>query len=195
MAVLSVYLINNQDGHNKYWYASTDGIHNKVVIRWGRLGTKGQEQTKEFSTEYAARGFISSKSRDKLNNGYKPSTKTEFEQETIIATIIGSSNKCTQFHWVKVSDELGRGSQPIPGTDIRYTACTEEELINPETNPGIYIELETKKSFHDRNQLQILLTGDHSYDLITGEPITQTSEIYQLVKKLEEAIGRRLVGE
>jgi len=46
-------LTYQEGGHEKFWEAATQD--NKLIIRWGRAGTKGQIQLKTFSDEDAAK--------------------------------------------------------------------------------------------------------------------------------------------
>ena len=56
--------------NNKYWYATrhSDGT---VFVEWGRIGTGGQSQTKNFGSDYGAESFIKRKIKEKEKKGYR----------------------------------------------------------------------------------------------------------------------------
>ena len=72
-------LENKNNGHNKFYmisvYAFTDkktGEDNIYVsLQWGRIGTVGQSQHKEFKSRGEALIFADEKLKEKLNRGYK----------------------------------------------------------------------------------------------------------------------------
>jgi predicted DNA-binding WGR domain protein len=57
-----------EGGSNKFWEAATDG--NKLVVRWGRTGTKGQIQLKTFPDEEIANREKEKMIKEKLGKGY-----------------------------------------------------------------------------------------------------------------------------
>ena len=52
----------------KFWEASV--VHNAVIVRYGRLGTDGQEQTKPFAAADLAQRHAEGLIRQKLAKGY-----------------------------------------------------------------------------------------------------------------------------
>ncbi len=73
-------LENKNNGHNKFYmisvYAFTDkktGKDNNIYVslQWGRIGTLGQSQHKEFKNRVEAIAFADEKLREKLNRGYE----------------------------------------------------------------------------------------------------------------------------
>jgi predicted DNA-binding WGR domain protein len=52
----------------KFWEAAADG--NKLIVRWGRSGTKGQIQLKRFPDEETAKKEMEKLIREKRNKGY-----------------------------------------------------------------------------------------------------------------------------
>jgi len=63
-------LYQKDNGTEKFWEAATDG--NKLIIRWGRSGTRGQIQLKSFADEEAAKKEMEKLLREKENKGYMP---------------------------------------------------------------------------------------------------------------------------
>ena len=49
----------------KSWY---------VTLRWGRIGTVGQEVVKTFTSQHKASAYVSDRFRDKTGKGYVPAT-------------------------------------------------------------------------------------------------------------------------
>lgn len=70
------YLENTQDGHSKFYIAAAldagpNGV-SSVLLRWGKIGTKGQESTYTSSdgTFTTAHGEALSKRNAKIRGGY-----------------------------------------------------------------------------------------------------------------------------
>jgi predicted DNA-binding WGR domain protein/DNA polymerase III delta prime subunit len=51
-----------------FWESATDG--NKLIVRWGKLGTRGQTRLKTFADEASARREAESQEKDQLQKGY-----------------------------------------------------------------------------------------------------------------------------
>lgn len=63
----------NRGSANKFWSVSWDenNFNTIVTIRYGRIGTEGQIQTKHFNgSQYRRNAFIERKIREKLGKGY-----------------------------------------------------------------------------------------------------------------------------
>ena len=74
------HLENTDNGHNKFYmisaYAFTDnktGTDNSIYVslQWGRIGTLGQAQHKEFKSRGEAIIFAEEKLNEKLGRGYE----------------------------------------------------------------------------------------------------------------------------
>lgn len=61
-------LIFVEGSSNKFWETAIDG--NKLIVRFGRTGTKGQVQLKTFADEAAAKKEKEKMVREKMNKGY-----------------------------------------------------------------------------------------------------------------------------
>ena len=86
-------LINTKNGHNKFYtiylYAFTDketGKDNSIYVslQWGKIGTRGQAQHKEFKSRGEAINFTEDKVGEKLKKGYE---FKETEESRLIADI------------------------------------------------------------------------------------------------------------
>jgi predicted DNA-binding WGR domain protein len=62
-------LVFIDDSSNKFWETAIDG--NKLIVRFGRIGTKGQTQIKSFATGDVAQKEKEKLKNEKLNKGYK----------------------------------------------------------------------------------------------------------------------------
>jgi predicted DNA-binding WGR domain protein len=62
-------LTNQEAGSEKFWETATDG--SRLVVRWGRTGSKGQIQLKTFSDEESAIKEKLRLIREKTGKGYK----------------------------------------------------------------------------------------------------------------------------
>jgi predicted DNA-binding WGR domain protein/DNA polymerase III delta prime subunit len=65
-------LVYNEGNSNKFWEAAIDG--NKLIVRSGRVGTKGQVQVKTFAKETTAQLEKDKLVNDKITKGYKDVT-------------------------------------------------------------------------------------------------------------------------
>lgn len=179
-------LINTGEAHNKFWSSAVDENTNQVTIRWGRIGTKGQQQVKDFDNQYGAIEFVRAKQGEKNRKGYHTIDKKKFDELSIQAAIVGASNKCHNFRWVEITD-LTAG--------FKIETCTEDRLQNPDCNPGLFVEVETKKEYNGRHVTALLFTFSQVYDVTDGRKVimvTKTSPLYELTNKVEEALGRTL---
>jgi predicted DNA-binding WGR domain protein len=68
----------SEDGANKFWESSVSDC--LLTVRFGRVGTKGQTQTKTFSTPDATSHEQEKLIRSKLSKGYVEDTPS-VEQE------------------------------------------------------------------------------------------------------------------
>lgn len=178
-------LINTGETHNKFWSSAVDEKTNQVTIRWGRIGTKGQDQVKDFVNQYAAIEFVRSKQGEKSRKGYHPIDKQKFDELSIQAAIVGASNKCRNFRWVEITDPA----------NLKHVPCDADRLQSPDCNPGVFVEVETKKEYDGRHLTALLFTFSQVYDVTDGRKVllvTKASPIYELTKKVEEALGRSL---
>jgi predicted DNA-binding WGR domain protein len=65
--------VNAQANVFKFWACRINGRTGGpwlVVVHWGRIGSKGQTQTKSFAYEYAAQRFVEDKVSEKRSHGY-----------------------------------------------------------------------------------------------------------------------------
>ena len=85
-------LENKNNGHNKFYmisvYTFTDkktGKDNNIYVslQWGRIGTLGQSQHKEFKNRREAIAFADEKLREKLNRGYEFKKENKVYREII----------------------------------------------------------------------------------------------------------------
>jgi predicted DNA-binding WGR domain protein len=63
-------LINAEGETSRFWEAALDGC--KLIVRYGRVGTKGQVHVKTFAKETTAQLEKDKGIKEKVNKGYKP---------------------------------------------------------------------------------------------------------------------------
>lgn len=183
-------LVQQRGEHNKFWAAHWDDQANKVHVRWGRLGTKGQSQVKDFGSQGQAINFIENKFHEKRRKGYtdkidgKVIDQGVFEKLATEAAIVGTQNKCHELQWVEIQDEDGGDYQPIG----------EERLFDPDCNPGLLVTLETRKKYDGDTHFRLLFTFDKCFKITPYRttPIDKSSDLYKMTSKVEEAIGRSM---
>lgn len=183
-------LVHQGAEHNKFWAAHYDDKTNEVHVRWGRIGTKGQSQTKKFGSQYQAVNFIDTKFREKCRKGYKdkidgkPIDQGVFEKLAIEAAIVGTQNKCHEMQWVEIKDAANGG----------FVHITEDRLFDPDCNPGLLVKIETRKEYDGDTSFRLLFSFDNCFKIGRNgmHAITKSSDLYKMAQKVEEAIGRNL---
>lgn len=174
-----------QSEANKFWSVSHDESTHTVVVRWGRIGTAGQSQTKRFTNGWDASSFVSKKLSEKRSKDYRATTKEKLEQLHVEASIVGTSNKCHGIQWVEEEASVLR-----PVDELR--------LAQPDCDPKLHVKLETRKEYCGQHEHELLFCQDAVFSLprksttLGRVPITNTHPLYELVKKVEEAVGRSL---
>lgn len=188
-------LINQDGSHNKFWAAHWDEQNDEVHVRWGRIGCSGQSQVKKMSKHEAVR-FIESKSQEKRRKGYldkydnAPIDRSVLDKLAIEAAIVGTQNKCHGMQWVEITD-------PDAGY---FEAIQESRLYDPDCNPGVLVKLETRKEYDGETKFKLLFSFDRCFRVSHSNinnpgvtvQITENSDLYKMVQKVEEAIGRSL---
>jgi predicted DNA-binding WGR domain protein len=62
-------LVNSEGESSRFWEAALDGC--KLIVRYGRVGTKGQVHVKTFAKETTAQLEKDKLIKEKANKGYK----------------------------------------------------------------------------------------------------------------------------
>jgi len=186
--------------HNKFWYAHLDSVTSQVFVRWGRIGTKGQSQTKSFDSNSKAASFINAKYRQKTGKGYVNQVDGEvvdqakFDQLNMEAALVGASNKLIKFKWLEAV-----------GDDEAFVPIDLERLYSPECSPAIYVELETRKLYCGLRKFSLIFSGDRIYmssDRIGSgsmprrncDEVSSGHDAYKFAQKAQEAIGASLAA-
>lgn len=214
MSNRAVVLINRADGHNKFWRATMTSHGDKFIVtrNWGRIGQVGSDKTEIFPTEYSAllniRKLIAEKERD----SYTKISDKEFERQTAIASAIGTANKILEVKWLEFTDsspahsyiELRNYTLPtVKDADINYVYTTEERLSSPDCNPGLMLDIETKKKYQESNRHCLIIAEDKIYSSIALRGysadhiwkykadvslIKEDHPLYALAQKVQKAI-------
>jgi predicted DNA-binding WGR domain protein len=66
------YFENTLPGHNKFWEITVNEQTCEAVVRWGRIGTRGQSKTHHFTSRVEAAQFGEDIINEKLAKGYEP---------------------------------------------------------------------------------------------------------------------------
>ncbi len=200
--------IHQGTGHNKFWSITLDTTTNTVTRRWGRIGTKGQSKSESFAATWAAKNFIESKIAGQRRDGYKPIDRASLDRMSIEAAIVGTQNKCHNFKWVELHyNAHGIG---LHG----FSTISDDRLADPSCNPGLVVEVETRKDYDGQNKFIILFTSDQAYEVRPPQNLTKirsttvdhvlfdnyrnittikkTDSLYKLTEKVEEAVGRSM---
>lgn len=79
MSDWQVALAFSEDGSNKFWRARVDGT--TLYVNYGRIGTQGQTQVKNFPSADAAKKEIDKLEREKRKKGYEDESAVSAEAE------------------------------------------------------------------------------------------------------------------
>ncbi len=198
-------LIHTGDKHNKFWIAETDVNTHEVSVRWGRLGTKGQNQKKSFDSPVAAANFVDNKIREKKRKGYEFTDKPKLDRLATEAAIVGTANKCGELSWIETHDE-GNGPTGAFGSGVLVTAdehvcfsfINEDRLADPSCSPGILVSLTTRKEIDGRHEFDLVFTESGSYVFEDrsrsgrAAVIDDGHPLHNLVEKVQESLGSSL---
>ena len=125
--------INDKGKHNKFWSYEIDDKNN-VVIRWGRMGTKGQSKAYAFNSKWDADHFVDKKIGEKIRKGYKKVETEEFDLKKLQAELVGAGCKIEELCFVKKLHK-------IDNRNLYETVKEESALADPEYDPLIYASL------------------------------------------------------
>ena len=87
------------DHRNAFWSYEYQGDCS-VITKWGRIGTSGQSQTKDYGSSSRRDREISKLISEKINKGYKPETEESLQKETAVAEALGSQSKIQNLYFV-----------------------------------------------------------------------------------------------
>lgn len=175
-------VIQQSGKHNKFWRSKHNETDNSVTVSWGRLGTKGQSQVKQFDSEYSAINFIRGKISEKFRKGYEEVDTATADRLSIEAAIVGSQNKCHKCEWVEIVEN---------GT---YKTIDEQRLYHPDCNPGLLVSMQTKKEYDGKHDFDLLFGVEDCYLMtpFVWKKVEPGTDIHKLTQSVQEAIGRNL---
>jgi predicted DNA-binding WGR domain protein len=133
---------------NKWWSYEIKG--RSVLVKWGRVGLDGEQQTKEFDTDYEMQRFVETKMREKRKKGYGEVTEQKLRQEKTIAEKLGHQNKIQRMEFV----DWRAKSEPSSGK-LRV-------LLRYDPEKAVYIEIVNSWSKDIR---RLLLTKTESWEI------------------------------
>jgi predicted DNA-binding WGR domain protein len=102
------YFINQKDDANKFW--TIEQVQNSYKVEWGKIGTEGRTNSKEFVDEEECKSEIAKLVKEKLSKGYsivdslekitdKPKQEYKPMDEEVFWEIIAL------FNWKKTGDD------------------------------------------------------------------------------------------
>jgi predicted DNA-binding WGR domain protein len=97
--------INRTGNSNKMW-KYTFLPNSAARIEWGRIGLEGQEQIKEFGSDWERDRAIQKLVGEKLRKGYEESSDQDLQAEVKTAQTIGHKNKIARLEWVSLKGRV-----------------------------------------------------------------------------------------
>lgn len=106
----------------KYWEGEARG--SSLIVRWGRIGTEGQSQTKALASPAAARAELEKLLREKTKKGYlpvDPATKAATKvAKTTPESKTTTKKKKKETSAKEASGESSRVASPPPTTAVKH---------------------------------------------------------------------------
>ena len=65
---MKAYFINQTGESNKFW--TIEQVQNSYTVQWGKIGTEGRTNSKEFADEDECKSEIAKLVKEKLSKGY-----------------------------------------------------------------------------------------------------------------------------
>ena len=168
--------------HNKFWMIRNDANDSKtILVKYGRIGTDGQEKSKSFPTQHEADTFQDKKILEKVRKAYREADENELKLLNAQAAIIGTNNKCLGAEFVELVGE-------------RYEKVDSLRLADPNCKAAMLIKIETRKPIRGRTYFRLLFTCDDIYDGEQGvlEPLKDGHPLYEFAEKAGKVIGTML---
>lgn len=143
--------INNKNNSNKFWSYTVAGS-NKIILKWGRLGTKISTLTKTL-TPSALRRIIDSK----IKKGYELVTKEKLKEESELAKKIGINNKITKIKWMSSNGSYLESTPDYDPTQYIFVEIYNSSLA--EKTAIIFSKAQAWKVIDYKNDNNIKLTN------------------------------------
>lgn len=128
------YFEFNDEKSNKFWQVLHSGTELRVT--WGKIGTNGQSQIKNFDDEHKARLAKDKLIAEKLKKGYVESVTVV---ETVNESITTHELKANQSMATKTGHLMNQSEIDLPSTSIK---ATSSKPVAP--NPTSLIEIDNK---------------------------------------------------
>ena len=163
----SKLFICQEDKSNKFWrYERNDS---SVTFSWGRIGLKGQSQTKA-GTSWSLDPFIEKKIRDKMYKGYRETSESELQFLVLQSEIIGTQHKVDNVELFNVD------------TGHKLT-----NALNPDVNIGVRCRVNVFKSGEYRMQI---VDNDLQFYSEYGDPIgSPDKKLQDIIDKAKKITG------
>lgn len=133
---------NTTSSSNKFWAVNQIGP-GSCEVRWGRIGTSGQKQTKTFSSTHSMTLFIDRKISEKLSEGYVAVSTEDLQKEVQTARELGTQFKISRMEFITsaVSNGLVFGNEYFPDNGVFV------EIMNSWSKEVTHLFLSRKDAF------------------------------------------------
>jgi predicted DNA-binding WGR domain protein len=189
-----------QKDSNKFWsYEITNDDPPTVQIKWGRIGLKGQEQTKTFANRAAMQVFIDKKVGEKMRKKYVLSDNKDMKKETEKAQTIGFQYTVPRIEYVaKKSGKLRILQRYDPKhhiyVEVRNSWTKEVKRILLNKTQSYYlgpvaIDMTDREILYD--DLNQVLYDDQMVKNVRSLLVDLAKQVRQVVIKKFAALGAR----
>lgn len=171
-----------RDGsHSKFYEYWLGEDELTTYARFGRIGTPGKSEAgREHGHRDLASCYLRRKAYEKTRKGYVNVDYNEFNRLSLQAAIVGTQNKCGDFHYVEFID----GNQ--------FRMVSEERLADPECKVGFMLDFSTRKPYDGLTDFILVIKPDASivaYGQLDMKILPNDHAIYELADKVRDAVG------
>jgi predicted DNA-binding WGR domain protein len=168
---------------NKFWSYDKQGTD--VLVKWGRVGLKGQEKFHSFGSAAAQQKFIDKKVREKTRKGYALTDDKQMKKEKKIADLMGHQYKISRMQWVNK-----RGTKLNFILDYDPKEYVYVEVLNSWTKDVVRLLLGKKESFQIEGVAEMNRKIEYDYESRSNSGFVKgvREALKELARKVTEAV-------
>lgn len=166
--------VNKKGSSNKFWSYEVDGL--TVIVRWGRVGLKGQKKDFNFDTRDELDDFLKRRVREQTSEGYKEVSQGDLAEEVQVAKTMGAQHKINRIEYVGLRKDKDGGGRLNLLLNYDPSQWVYVEIMNSWTKDVSHIVLNKTEEFEivglaENRETRKIEFGDTVYprrDFING---------------------------
>jgi predicted DNA-binding WGR domain protein len=174
-----------QQGTNNKWWGYDIVSDTTIRVKWGRIGTTGQEKQYDYGSASERDNWIKKKVREQEREGYKAETDASLAVKTEVAKVLGTRNTIIRTLFVRREENTLHLIGSYEPT--QYVYCEVLDSYSSNKNKVMHrILLTSEKSF----MIDGVPSEDKDERTIECDAIREVSKMEQLVKGVREYLKR-----